>query len=270
MSDKLPEIKNFDDLVFEFRNRDYGAYQIRKKYLSALLTGLLISLLIGCSVVIIPFLGRKQEGMAVYSGGGRYVSVGMDILEPPPEQEFYVPAPPPPPRKSFIEATEATVKYAPPVIVDTVMSFEPSLATLDEAFAIQENVTDDIYYGSGFGDDLFGDFGFGDGDFGEPLFIVETMPSFRGGDINKFRLWIQNKIDYPREAIEKKIEGRVYLTFIVETDGSVSNVTLIKGVDPLIDDVALKAIQESPKWTPGRQRGQPVRVRYSFALNFAI
>jgi hypothetical protein len=69
MSDKLPEIKNFDDLVFEFRNRDYGAYQIRKKYLSALLTGLLISLLIGCSVVIIPFLGRKQEGMAVYSGG---------------------------------------------------------------------------------------------------------------------------------------------------------------------------------------------------------
>ena len=96
------------------------------------------------------------------------------------------------------------------------------------------------------------------------------MPSFRGGDLNKFRDWVQKRTNYPHEAIEEQIEGKVFLTFIIETDGSVSNVTIVKGVDPLIDNEAVKAIQESPKWSPGLQRGQPVRVRYSMALNFEI
>ncbi len=60
----------------------------------------------------------------------------------------------------------------------------------------------------------------------------------------------------------------MFLTFIVEKDGSVSNVTVVKGVDPLLDDEAVKVISESPKWTPGLQRGEPVRVRYSIPLNF--
>jgi protein TonB len=60
------------------------------------------------------------------------------------------------------------------------------------------------------------------------------------------------------------------LTFIVKPDGSVSNVTILKGVDPLIDNEAVKSIESSPKWSPGYQRGKPVRVRYSLWLNFAI
>ena len=265
MKENLFNIKDFDDLIFEFRNRDYGAYQLRKKYNSALLTGLIISLFIGSSLVIIPFIGRKPADMIVYGGSSRYVSVNMDVLEPPKE-EFYIPSAPPPRNHSSLELEES-VRYAPPEVVDTILPFETTMATIDQA--LTEPLDDaPVSMGSGFGDDSFD--GEGGSDFGEPLFIVETMPSFRGGDLNKFRLWVQNKINYPQEAIDKKIEGRVFLTFIIETDGSVSNVTVVKGLDPLIDSVAVKAIKESPRWSPGRQRGQPVRVRYSFPLNFAI
>ena len=96
------------------------------------------------------------------------------------------------------------------------------------------------------------------------------MPSFKGGGIEKFRAWVQNRTTYPKEAIDKKIKGKVYLTFIVEKDGSVTNVSVVKSVDQMLDAEAAKAISESPKWTPGLQRGLPVRVRYSIALNFSF
>ncbi len=265
MKSDLVNINDFDDLVFEFRNKDYGAYKLRKKYNGALLAGLIISVFIGSSLVLIPFIGRKPADMTVYGGSSRYVSVNMDVLEPP-QEEFYIPAEPPPRDRGAVEIEES-VKYSPPEIVDTIMPFEPTMATIDQAL-VEPVDTQMESMGSGFGDDIFE--GEGGSDYGEPLFIVETMPSFRGGDLNKFRLWVQNKINYPQEAIDKKIEGRVFLTFIIEADGSVSSVTVVKGLDPLIDSVAVKAIQESPRWSPGRQRGQPVRVRYSFPLNFAI
>ncbi len=98
--------------------------------------------------------------------------------------------------------------------------------------------------------------------------FVEVMPSFRGGDDNRFREWVQKRTNYPQAAIDAKIRGTVFLTFIVEKDGSVTSVTVIKGVHPLIDNEAVKSISQSPKWAPGLQRGLPVRVRYQIALNF--
>ncbi len=258
-------ITDFDDLVFEFRNRDYGAYQLRKKYISSLISGIIIASTIACCVVIIPSLDRKEPDFYVAGGrGSGYVPFQMDALEPPRE-EFYIPPAPPPQRGS--ERMEEVVRYVPPVVVDTLITFETTLITTDEALSQSDDDLIDIA-GSGFGDDLFG--GEGGAEMGEPFYIVETMPSFRGGDLNKFRDWVQKRTNYPPEAIEKQIEGKVYLTFIIETDGSVSSVTIVKGVDPLIDDEAVKAIQGSPKWNPGLQRGQPVRVRYAMALNFEI
>ena len=104
----------------------------------------------------------------------------------------------------------------------------------------------------------------------KPFFMVEVMPTFKGGDINNFREWVQKRTNYPQAAIENKIRGTVYLTFIVEKDGSVSNVTILKSVHPLIDSEAIKAIAASPRWSPGLQRGQPVRVRYQISLNFVL
>ena len=99
---------------------------------------------------------------------------------------------------------------------------------------------------------------------------VDIMPSFKGGDINKFREWVQKKTKYPQVASVNGIQGKVYITFIVESDGSVSNVKVARGVDPLIDDEALKSVKSSPKWMPGMHKGKAVRVSYYITVNFEL
>jgi periplasmic protein TonB len=253
-------ISDFDDLVFEHRNRDYGAYQLRKRYNRVVLTGTIVVSLIAIIAVLIPFLARPSSEKII-SGGTGYVQVRMENLQPPPE-EIYVPPAPPPPEASKIPET---VEYIAPVVVDTVTQIEQTQLSTDEILASKESITIDAP-GSQFGDDLLSA---GDGTGGEePLFIVEVMPTFKGGDLNKFRDWVGQRTNYPEEAIINKIRGTVFLTFIVEKDGSVSNVTIIKGVHPLLDEEAVRAITESPKWSPGLQRGQPVRVRFQIPLSF--
>jgi protein TonB len=255
-------IQDFNDLIFESRNREYGAYQLRRKYNSNVITGIIISSLLACSAVIIPFV-LNPPADHIIAGGGRFMQVEMQNLEPPPE-EFYVPAAPPPPKSNDVQEM---VKYVPPEVVDTIIDLNNVLATTDEVLAQSEGDQVETA-GSGFGDEVFE----GEGGYGsdEPFFLVEVMPSFKGGGLDEFRKYIQKRTNYPQEALDRKIQGRVFLTFIVEANGSVSNVTVVKGVDPLIDNEAVKAIQGSPAWSPGLQRGQPVRVRYSMWLSFII
>lgn len=104
----------------------------------------------------------------------------------------------------------------------------------------------------------------------EVFVIVEDMPKFKGGDINRFREWVQKRVRYPEIASENGIQGRVYVTFVVETSGLVSNVSITRSVDALLDDAAKEAVEASPKWEPGMQRGRPVRVRYSIPIIFQI
>lgn len=262
MYDNLRNVLDFDDLLFESRNKDYGAYQLRKKYNSVVITGIIIASLLVVITVILPFI-LTPESDNVLVGNRGFTQVQMENLQPP-DEEIYVPPSPPPPQAVHVEEI---VKYVPPEVVDTVVPVEKSTLSADEYI----NQTTDPRvdeFGQGTGDNLnAGQEGTASD---EPFFLVEVMPSFKGGGLEKFREWVSKRTNYPQAAIEKKIRGTVSLTFIVEKDGSVSNVTVVKGVDPLLDDVAVKAISESPKWTPGLQRGQPVRVRYSIPLNFVF
>jgi protein TonB len=104
----------------------------------------------------------------------------------------------------------------------------------------------------------------------EIFVIVEDMPKFKGGDINRFREWVQKRVRYPELAAENGIQGRVFITFVVETNGNVSNVTITRSVDALLDEAAKEAVAASPKWEPGMQRGRPVRVRYSIPIIFQL
>lgn len=262
MFDNLRNMLDFDDLLFESRNKDYGAYQLRKKYNAVLLAGILLATFVMSSAVILPFI-LVSKSNHVITGGISYVQVQMQNLQPPPDEIIVPPAPPPPEAAKIQEI----VKYVPPVVIDSVPPIELSPLTNDEVSA--QTTNDRIVEGAaGSGEDLLtGQEGIATD---KPFFLVEVMPSFKGGDINKFREWVQKRTNYPQIAIDNKIQGRVYLTFIIEPDGAVSNITVVKGVDPVIDIEAVKAIQSSPKWTPGLQRGQPVRVRYSMWLNFVI
>jgi protein TonB len=259
MFDNLRHKLDFDDLLFAARNKDYGAYQLRKQYNSVVVTGIILATLLLGSAVILPFILNPRADR-VLSGGAGFVQVQLENFEPPVEQIMIPPAPPPP------EAhMQETVKYVPPVVVDTVTPLETSLPTSDQLM-LQTTDEQPQLTGIGSGDDMNSGAG-GDND-GEAFFVVEVMPLFKGGDLTKFRDWVGKRTNYPQAAIDKKIWGTVFLTFIVEKDGSVSNVTVVKGVDPILDYEAVKAISESPKWSPGLQRGQPVRVRFQIPLNF--
>ena len=109
-------------------------------------------------------------------------------------------------------------------------------------------------------------------DGNEPFLVTEKMPSFRSGEIKDFRNWIQMHIQYPAEAMKNNIQGRVIVSFIVEKDGSVSNILVLQSPDKLLADEALRVIASSPAgaWTPGEQRGEKVRVKYTLPVDFYL
>jgi TonB family protein len=100
--------------------------------------------------------------------------------------------------------------------------------------------------------------------------IVENMPTFEGGDVQKFSNWVKTRIKYPEAAAKAGIQGKVFIGFVVEPDGSISNVTILRGVEKSLDDEAVRVVQSSPLWKPGSQRGANVPVRFSITVNYLL
>jgi len=106
-------------------------------------------------------------------------------------------------------------------------------------------------------------------DMEEVFVIVEKMPEFPGGE-KELRGYIAKSVEYPADAAKKGIQGKVYVTFVVSKDGSVKNVKVIRGVDPLLDKEALRVVNNLPKWIPGEQRGKKVNVSYTVPISFVL
>ncbi|MBP5776250.1 MAG: energy transducer TonB [Prevotella sp.] len=99
--------------------------------------------------------------------------------------------------------------------------------------------------------------------------VVEQMPEYPGG-IQALLDYLMENVKYPEDAEKQKIEGRVIAVFVVETDGSISNVEVVKPVFPSLDAEAVRVLSGMPKWTPGRQSGKVVRVKYTVPINFQL
>lgn len=106
-------------------------------------------------------------------------------------------------------------------------------------------------------------------EFGQVYTVVEQMPEFPGGfsELSKF---LAKSVKYPSEASKKGIQGKVYVTFIVTTDGSVKNAKVVRGADPMLDAEALRVVNSLPKWAPGKQGGKEVAVQFTLPINFAL
>ncbi|MDT8402003.1 MAG: TonB family protein [Bacteroidales bacterium] len=100
--------------------------------------------------------------------------------------------------------------------------------------------------------------------------VVEDMPTFRGGDVNKFREWVQLNVRYPAEAATEGIQGKVFVMFVVNEDGYVSDVEILRGVHPSLDEEVIRVVSSSPVWSPGLQRDIPVKVRFSITVKFQL
>lgn len=98
---------------------------------------------------------------------------------------------------------------------------------------------------------------------------VEVMPEFPGGMQGLFE-YMQNNVNYPKEAKNQKIEGRVIVSFIVEKDGSISDVHPLTAVHPLLDKEAMRLVNEMPRWKPGTEKGKAVRVSFALPVSFKL
>jgi protein TonB len=171
-----------------------------------------------------------------------------DEVIPITRQEQIKPPPPPPPPK----VVEVLTIVDDDVEIEEEFEFESTEAD-DETIIDAVPVIDDE-----------------EDEQDEQVFVVvEDMPEFPGGQL-ALRKWIANNINYPVIAAENGIQGKVYVTFVVDKDGSVSNARIARGVDTSLDQEALRVVNNLPRWKPGMQRGKPVRVSYTVPINFQL
>ena len=100
--------------------------------------------------------------------------------------------------------------------------------------------------------------------------VADEMPSFKGGDANEFAKWVTEHLVYPYMARKQGIQGCVMIQFTIDTDGKVIDVTVLRGVDPDLDEEAVRVVSRSPKWSPGKIDGKPVRVAYTHPVIFML
>jgi protein TonB len=250
-------IPTFDDIVFENRNKEYGAYQIRKKYNRVVLISTLIGVFILCTTVIIPYIQASTAAKHKMRDANEVIAEMANDLQkeeaPPPP-----PPPPPPPTEQ-----QTVVKYVAPVVVDSVkvedqskllISDEQVSTTVNkEVVEVVETVREEVQ----------------EKEEQQVFVVVEEMPEFPGGEL-ALRTFIGKAIVYPTVAQENGIQGKVFVTFVVNKDGSVSDAKIARGVDPSLDQEALRVVSTLPKWKPGKQRGVPVRVSYTVPISFKL
>ena len=104
----------------------------------------------------------------------------------------------------------------------------------------------------------------------QPFYSAEEMPTFQGGDINVFRKWVQDNVKFPQIALENGIQGTVTIAFVVERDGTLTVLEVLASPDRSLTDEAIRVLKKSPKWKPGKQRNQAVRVRYNLPVVFRL
>lgn len=104
----------------------------------------------------------------------------------------------------------------------------------------------------------------------EVFYIVETMPQFQGEGIEAFRAYIQKNVTYPQLALENGISGIVYVSFVINRRGELTNISILRSVDPSLDEEVIRALKAAPKWEPGKQRGKPVNVSFSIPIRFIL
>jgi periplasmic protein TonB len=246
---KVPE---FDDIIFENRNMEYGAYDLRRRYKSVTSFSILGAIALCITVLLVLFF-TTDNGTAS-TGRENIVILKLDkfIQVIPERPEVKIPP----------ELVKTPQNVVPEVVSDTavITSFIPITDEINQN-TTDGNVNDSVTY-TVVPDEIVP---------AEPkVFIrVEEMPEFPGGE-SALLAFIGNNVDYPAEAIENNIEGRIFLKFVVQPDGSVGKIEILKGVDPLLDGEAIRVVSILPRFKPGKQNGEPVAVWYSVPVLFKI
>ena len=263
------------DLVFEGKNHSYGAYQLRKETGKRNLMAILVMFAIGVAIAaFVAIKGVVENAMKQDVA----IEADVELAKLAEKKEAKVEKKEEPKvEKIEVEKVKSSVKFVPPVIKkDDEVKPEEELKSQEElnktntaigAFDVKGN------------DEAAGEVLKAKEVIAQPeppkeeetkvFDVVEQMPSFSGGP-SALMQFLSSNIKYPVVAEENGVQGRVVCTFVVERDGSITDVRVIKSVDPSLDKEAVRVVKSMPKWIPGKQNGSAVRVKYTVPVTFRL
>jgi periplasmic protein TonB len=254
MKRKNEKVPGFDEIIFENRNKEYGAYDLRKKYLPATFWSIIGGVALFSGAIIAFSMSMEKDVMAgkheIMIVVGQYDNTIPDIKKLKPD------VPPEPKPITMVKP------YVAPVIVDKLDSNDITLAAVSTLDSTGNRPVDIVIKPDVDPIEVVTT---------EPEYpvIVQEMPEFPGGQTALLK-YINDNINYPVSAIDNGIEGKVILRFVVSTDGSVKRIEILRSVDPLLDQEAVRVISAMPKWKPGKNNGTPAAVWFSVPVTFRI
>lgn len=210
-------------------------------------TSILMGIVVGLSFMFIAFEYAQRDIVIDEIDTSGDILVEEEIIE---ITRRFTPPPPPPPETVQADLID--------IVEDNTLEEEVEFQSTED----EQKDAVIINYGEGDGEgEVYAE--------DEIFAVVEEMPSFPGGDA-ALMSYISKSIKYPSIAQENGIQGRVICTFVINRDGKVTNAEVIRSVDPSLDKEALRVINNMPAWKPGKQRGKPVRVKYTLPIVFRL
>jgi periplasmic protein TonB len=259
MAIEKQRVESLEEIVFKNRNKEYGSYVLRKKYRRYLTISLIIGLLVIMSAAAYPLINAYLNKEKLLREKEKSVTAEMLNM---PKEDLPPPPPPPPPPEALVEKVKFT---APKVVEDTnvesdfgkqdLLAQKTNTEVPSEEVQVEEKEVKTQVIEQKVEAEVF--------------LIVEEPPTFPGGDAALYK-WLGENLKYPEEAKELGIQGRVFVSFVVEPDGSASNVVVKRGIGGGCDEEAIRIVKAMPKWSPGKQRGQPVRVQFNLPIKFTL
>ncbi len=261
------------DVVFDGKNKNYGAYQLRKTNGSNTTKALFIGSVIFLVLFFSPKIYSLIKGST--SDQDEQLKAQEVIIAPPPPVDPKTPPPPPvePPPPKVDQ-----VKMPPPIVKpdNLVRDVEPpTVEKLKEADPGQREIKGDPT-----ASDIVVTGPVGEGPKREAAVAVddnkvydfvsiERQPEYQGG-MSKFYAYLGKAIRYPAMAQENNVQGKVFLSFVVEKDGKLTDIEVVRGLGSGCDEEAIRVLKASPRWVPGIQNGKPVRVKFNISVNFTL
>jgi len=255
------------DLLFKKRNQDYGAFELRKDSSRRHMWGIIIALVFFALIIFVPILykeivlNRKEKVTEVNTLSN------LEIEKKVEKPKDIIIEKPLPPLKSSIKFTPPVIKPDEEVQEDEVIKTQEELTKTDVNISVADvKGTDEV---NGVDIAELNKMTVGEDTTSTPYSFVEQMPEFPGGEA-ALRKYLSTSVKYPTIAMENGIQGKVFVSFVVDTNGSISNVKITRGVDSSLDKEAMRVVKAMPKWIPGKQNGEAVRVSYTVPINFVL
>jgi len=258
--------RNWTEIVFENKNKGYGAYFLRNIYNDTITRSAIIAISFSILAIGVPKIVELISGAMGDKEKVKVIEV-TNLMEPPPIDKNEPPPPPPPPEPP--PPLKTTIKYVAPEIVEDEKAQDAPPPTVEELKDV------DISNKTQEGDPEGVEQGLEDAAPVEApptvFTIVEQMPTFPGGEAELVK-YLQKNIVYPAMERENNIVGTVFLTFVVDPEGKISDIKVLRGVSggPNLEKEAIRVIKSMPSWKPGKQNGKAVPVQFNLPVRFSL